>query len=286
MPRLSFIIPTTPKPDYPLFVFLPGMDGTGLLYQRQAEALCQWFDVRCLCIPADDQSSWDSLAYQVITLIEKELRIRQKYTTKGQLNSNNSPVADSVPDVSPSVYICGESFGGCLAIQVMLRAPWLFRGMILVNSASCFNQQPLLGWGISITRWLPDFLHHTSMIGLLPFLASLGRIELDERRALIKAMKAVPRNTAVWRLSLLRDFSVHEKNLQNLTQPALIIAGGSDRLLPSVEEAQKLKTHLPNAQMLVLPYSGHACLLEKEVRLDQILKDYYLPIKSVVMDNG
>lgn len=280
MPRLSFIIPTTPKPDYPLFVFLPGMDGTGLLYQRQAEALSQWFDVRCLCIPADDQSSWDSLAYQVITLIETELRFRRKYRSQEQISQGNSH--ESFPDVSPSVYLCGESFGGCLAIQVAQKAPWLFNGIILVNSASCFNQQPLLAWGIPLTRWMPDFLHQTSMLGLLPFLASLGRIELDERRALIEAMKSVPRKTAVWRLSLLRDFSVNPQNLKNLTQPVLIIAGAADNLLPSVEEAKKLKNHLPHAQMLVLPYSGHACLLEKDIKLDQILKQHYLPMKLEV----
>lgn len=220
MPRLSFVIPTTPKPDCPLFVFLPGMDGTGLLYQRQAEALSQWFDVRCLCIPADDQSSWDSLAYQVITLIEKELRIRQKYSKRG--NATHSPTHQEVfPDVSPSVYLCGESFGGCLAIQVAQKAPWLFSGMILVNSASCFNQQPLLGWGIPLTRWMPDFLHQTSMIGLLPFLASLGRIDASDRKALIAAMKAVSRNTAVWRLSLLRDFSVNPQKFKKFNSTCL-----------------------------------------------------------------
>lgn len=281
MPRLSFVIPTTPKPNYPLFVFLPGMDGTGLLYQRQAEALSQWFDVRCLCIPADDHSSWESLAYQVITLIQKELRVRQKYNTQSKLSTGQTN-QNSFPDVSPSVYLCGESFGGCLAIQVAQKASWLFRGIILVNSASCFNQQPLLSWGIPLTQWMPDFLHYSSTIGLLPFLASLGRIEVSERRALVEAMKSVPRNTTVWRLSLLRDFSVNPQNLKNLTQPILIIAGGADHLLPSVEEAKKLKNNLPNAQMLVLPYSGHACLLEKDIHLDEILKNHYLPIKLAV----
>ena len=153
-----------------------------------------------------------------------------------------------------------------------LEAPWLFQRIILVNLASSFNQRPLLSWGVHITQWMPEFLHRSSTVGLLPFLAALGRIATSDRRALLNAMKSLPPKTVSWRLSLLADFALEDRRLHRLTQPVLLIAGAADRLLPSVEEAERLVSRLPNAQMVVLPDSGHACLLETDVKLDQIMK--------------
>lgn len=252
-PYLSFIKPVVSQPGQPLFIFLPGMDGTGKLYQRQAERLYPWFDIRCLSIPNHDFSDWDGLAAQLIALIEGELRV--KYPAK--------------------VYLCGESFGGCLALKAALKAPQLLAQLILVNPASCFNQRPWLSWGIPLTQWMPDWLHRSSSLGLLPFLAALGRIAASDRRALHRAMQSVPCEVVSWRLSLLQNFSLSKSALNNLRVPVLLIVSGSDRLLPSQEEGKKLSQHLPIVNMITLPDSGHACLLEKEVKLDRMLNMNY-----------
>ena len=250
--RLSFLSPKSPQPDSPLFVFLSGMDGTGQLLHTQVDRLEKSFDIRCLAIPPDDRSGWDSLGAQVIQLVEEELANR----------------------TGRSVYLCGESFGGCLALKVALEAPWLFQRLILINPASSFNQRLWLGWGVQITQWMPDFLHQKSTLALLPFLTALGRIAASDRRALLNAMQSVPPATVSWRLSLLRDFVLDEQKLSRLTQPVLMLASASDRLLPSVEEANRLASILPNTKMVVLPESGHACLLETDLKLDKILKGY------------
>ena len=59
--------------------------------------------------------------------------------------------------------------------------------------------------------------------------------------------------------------------MPKIKNPVLVLASGSDRLLPSVEEANKLINYLPNAKMVILPNSGHACLLESEISLNSIL---------------
>jgi pimeloyl-ACP methyl ester carboxylesterase len=73
---------------------------------------------------------------------------------------------------------------------------------------------------------------------------------------------------------LLQNFKPCEQSLTRLTQPTLIIAGGSDRLLPSLEEAQRLVSLIPHAEMTVLPFSGHACLLETQTNLYAILEKH------------
>lgn len=246
-----FLTPGQLNPDYPLFIFLPGMDGTGQLLRSQTQGLESAFDVRSLAIPPDNLTGWDELSEIVLNLIKKELEKRP----------------------SRLVYLSGESFGACLAIKVAIKTPELFERIILSNPATCFNQRPWLQWGSPLFRWLPDHVYQASTLAFLPFLSALGRTAPRDRRALLKAMQSVPAKTASWRISMLSEFNIEEKQLKRLSQPFLIIAGAADQLLPSVMEAQRLVNYLPNAKMVVLPQSGHACLLETDINLFQIMKD-------------
>lgn len=249
--HVYFRTPKKTRPELPLFVFLPGMDGTGDLLQAQTEGLEQAFDVRCLAIPPNDLSNWDELVEQVTALIRMELE----------------------GDNDRKMYLCGESFGGCLAIKVALRSPQLFERIILINPASAVRRRPFIQWGSYFTYVLPEPFYRLSCVALLPFLAAIDRIKLGERQALLKAMQSVSQRSAVWRLSLLREFEVADHEWKQLTQPVLVIAGACDRLLPSPTEAEFLVSRLPNAQMQLLPTSGHACLLEVDINLRTILQD-------------
>jgi pimeloyl-ACP methyl ester carboxylesterase len=246
---VDFLEPREINPHVPLFVYLPGMDGTGELLQNQSDRLAANFDLRCLTIRTDNYSTWQDLARDTVKLINEELASK----------------------TNQEVYLCGESFGGCLALKTALAAPNLISKLILVNPASSFNQLPILSWGANITGFLPSWVHRYSAAGLLPFLVRLNRINDCDRDRLVESMKSIPPHVISWRLSLLRDFKVLDEELRSLNIPSLIVAGAADGLLPSVAEAQKLTSLLPRAQMTILPQSGHACLLETEVNLYQIL---------------
>ncbi|MBD2563579.1 alpha/beta fold hydrolase [Nostoc sp. UIC 10607] len=246
-----FLTPKRVQPEYPLLVYLPGMDGTGQLLRSQTAGLETGFDVRCLAIPRQDLNTWDVLAKSVLDLIHAEL---EKSSQR-------------------AVYLCGESFGGCLAMKVAIQAPHLFKRIILINPASAFRLRPWLNWASQLTYLVPSELYDVGALGLLPFLASLPRISRSDRHELLKTMRSVPSETVLWRLSLLREFDVDDEKLGRLTQPALLIAGGSDRLLPSVTEVKRIANILPNTKIVVLPNCGHACLLEEDINLYEILKD-------------
>lgn len=250
--RICFLTPRRLQPDYPLFVFLPGMDGTGQLLRAQTAGLEGAFDVRCLAIPGDDLTDWDVLAEQVVALIKAELAESSKR----------------------SVYLCGESFGGCLAMKVAVQAPYLFDRIILVNPASSFNSRPWISWGAQFGRWLPEPFFRLSSEALMPLLGNLERISVGDRQAFWEAVQSVPQKTTLWRLSLLSEFVISETQLRQLTQPVLLLASTSDRLLPSLEEARRLIKKFSNAQLVVLPNSGHACLLESDVNLYEIMKSH------------
>jgi pimeloyl-ACP methyl ester carboxylesterase len=237
------------------------MDGTGELLRTQTAGLEKAFDVRCLAIPVDDLSSWEVLTEQVVQLIQAEL---------------------DKTSIARPVYLCGESFGGCLALRVATLAPHLFTQILLVNPASSFQDRYWMVWGGQVIRFFPKLLYQTSSVVLLPFLAALERISPDDRQSLLKAVQSVPKVTSLWRLSLLAEFDVNALHLERLRQPLLILASGSDRLLPSVEEAQNLVRKLPHAQLVILPDSGHACLLEADVNLYQIMEQQNFLVRQFV----
>ncbi len=247
-----FITPNRSNPHLPLFVFLPGLDGTGQLLHTQTATLEKVFDVRSLVIPADALTSWDSLSQQVMNLIEVE-RCKQP---------------------KRKIYLCGESFGGCLAIKVALRSQRLFHRIILVNPASCFHQKPLIGGALQLAQFIPDLFYQVGTYGVLPFLGALERMEKRDRDHLLKAMKSVPPETFQWRLSLLHKFKVSPGEFERLKQPVLLIAGTADRIINSVAEVHRLSRFLPNTKTVLLPNSGHACLLEREVDLSKLLHRY------------
>jgi pimeloyl-ACP methyl ester carboxylesterase len=238
------------KQALPLFVFLPGMDGTGELLQLQLAGLRSVFDIRCLSIPKDDLRGWDGLVEQVAHLVEIE-----------QQRSPSRPIT-----------LCGESFGGCLALKLAAHFPHLCDRLILVNPASSVRRQPWMGWGANVSQWLPHPLYHLSTLGLLPLLIAPKRVSFRNQKALLVAMQSVSPPSAAWRLSLLNQFVLEELPLERIQQPVLVLASGADRLLPSVTEAKRIVSYLPNAQAVLLPKSGHACLLETEIRLSSILK--------------
>ncbi len=245
------------QPNLPLLVYCPGMDGTGYLLHRQAKSLSYFFNIRCLSYLYEDNETWETLTQKSLNILQKEIK-------------SLSP---------PSVYLLGESFGGCLALNMVLQAPKCFNKVILVNSASAFRLRPWLNVGGLITQYLPDPLHQSSCLALLPFLASLERLESKDRRSLLNAMRSLSPNAVSRRIALLNEFKLNPTILKTLKIPFLILAGSGDHLLPSLEEADYLTQLLPNSTSIVLPESGHACLLEKDLYLVKILKEnHFLPM--------
>ncbi|WP_035985825.1 alpha/beta fold hydrolase [Leptolyngbya sp. KIOST-1] len=244
---LKLYTPTGQHPDRPLFIYLPGMDGSGELFALQSAGLKSHFNIRCLVIPGDDLSSWERLAHQAVQLIRQE--------------------AGTAP-----IYLCGESFGACLALRIVAMAPDLVSHLILINSASSFHRFPWLHWVATLTPWVAAPLYQSSNLFSLPMLANLSRIGEANRQALIRAMAAVTQSSAAWRMALLSQFRLEPLQLYRVTAPTLLVASLGDRLLPSLEEAQRLAALLPNPRIYPLPHSGHASLLEDGVNLGAILR--------------
>jgi pimeloyl-ACP methyl ester carboxylesterase len=247
MSPLSFWQPRPAQPHLPLFIFFPGMDGTGKLLHKQIDGLALKFDIRCMTIDSNDRTDWAGLVDRSLTLIDQELAVGQK------------------------LYLCGESFGACLAMQVASKSAETVAKLVLINPASSFMRLPWLAWSSALSGLLPDALYPTSAKILVNFLIATDRVAATERQSLVDAMLSVNPQAAAWRLNLLRRFQVHSIIPDIIDIPVLLIAGELDRLLPSLLEVKILQRLLPKAKTTLLPSSGHACLLEKDVNLVDLL---------------
>ena len=244
---IRFLTPHLVQPHLPLLVLFPGMDGTGKLFHKQIAGLVDRFDIRCLSIPTNDLTGWTGLVDRAVSLIISEL-------TKGQ-----------------ALYLCGESFGACFAMQVAQQLGTKINKLTLINPASSFSRQPLLAAGSALSGLFPDSLYSLSAMILVNFLIDSDRVDTAERQSLIDAILSVHPQTAAWRLNLLRQFPI-DSIVSKLTDiPTLLIAGGLDRLLPSSLEISILSQLLSNSKTLLLPASGHACLLERDIHLSDLL---------------
>jgi pimeloyl-ACP methyl ester carboxylesterase len=243
----SLFAPVLPQLDKPLLLLLPGLDGTGQLFVSQVQALARDFDVRCLTIPPDNRQDWPALAQAVIRLMQEA--------------GGDRPI-----------YVCGESFGGCLALQVALMAPARLTHLVLINPASALGRSAWMRWLTQYTSTIPEWLFQTSGAIALPLLANLDRISQDKRDLFVRTVRPISQACVAWRISLLHRFEVNREALTRLHVPTSLLASGRDRLLPSHAEAQLLQQSLPQAQIYALPESGHVCLLEDAVNLRQCLE--------------
>jgi pimeloyl-ACP methyl ester carboxylesterase len=244
---ITFLPPRLVQPHLPLLVLFPGMDGTGKLFNRQLAGLVDRFDVRCLSIAPNDLTGWTGLVDRAVSLILSEL-------AQGQ-----------------ALYFCGESFGACFAMQVAEQLGTKINQLILINPASSFARQPLLAAGSLLSGLMPDALYSLSAMILVNFLINGDRVAPTERQSLIDAILSVHPHTAAWRLNLLRQFPIDSIVPKLIDIPTLLIAGGLDQLLPSSLEISILSQVLSKPKTLLLPNSGHACLLERDIYLANLL---------------
>ncbi|XP_021760110.1 acyltransferase-like protein At3g26840, chloroplastic [Chenopodium quinoa] len=240
----------------PLLLYLPGLDGLGCGLVLQQQKLGKIFDVWCLHIPVKDRTPFQEL----VMLVEET--VRSEY--------GRSP--------GRPIYLVGESMGGCLALAVAARNPDTDLVLILANPATCYNKSHLQ----SLLPLLEVIPNELSLISL-PYTLSLmtgGPFNLIsssvgkgiEQQATLEQLSQglgelssyfsvladiLPRDTLLWKLQMMKSAcSYANSRLHAVKAQILILASGRDPLLPSLEEAERIRASLPKQEIYVLKNSG------------------------------
>jgi pimeloyl-ACP methyl ester carboxylesterase len=235
--------------DVPPIVLVPGIDGTALLFYRQLPTLASRFDVVAFPLPAVDPHlmTMASLADDLAALV-------------GEISGRGA-------------ILCGESFGGALAMTTALRHPDAVRGLVIVNSFPRIDQRVKLRVAPALLKAMPW--------GAMPLVRRYTSAHLHSPHALpedihefLERAKQIDRDAYIRRLEILQDFDIRD-DLHLLDVPTLFLAGDLDRLLPSVRWARYMHERVAASRVHVLEGYGHVCLINHDLDLIEFIGPWW-----------
>lgn len=225
-------------------VFVPGMDGTGQLFYRQAPRLAQSFRVATYALRND--------AGSMATLVDDLERV----------------IAAVAPDGRRAIVV-GESFGGALALSFALARPERVDRLVVLNSFPYFAPQfrlRLARYGLAIIPWgVMSLIRRATAFRL-----HSAHTHRDEIRRFMELTAGASRAGYLNRLELLMSYDVRDR-LHQLRSPTLFLAADQDHLVPAVAQARLMAARVPNATLRVLEGHGHICLIAPDIDLAEIL---------------
>jgi len=183
------------------------------------------------------------------------------------------PTASVVKEHSESpVHVVGLSLGGAVAMQLALAHPETVRSLTLVNtfaklrsgSSGLFRKLVriafvVLGRMDRVGGWVAAGLFPESEQELLRQ-AAAERIASNPRGAYLRAIWAATR------------FDIRDR-LNEINIPTLVVAGELDTTV-SMNAKKELASHIPGAQLVVIPDSGHATPIDAAEAFNRTLLDF------------
>lgn len=249
------------------------------LWGRVAEQLAQYFRVLAVDLPGHGYS------------INNE---KGKGQGEGQvLPLSPAPFAlDAIVDELSAQFdeplnVCGWSLGGQIALRWAMRHPQQVQRLVLVASTPCFVRLDDWKYALSV-EILEEFaanLQQNYLPTLKRFLALQVRGSEQERELLATLRGALfshgeaDLSALQGGLEILRNCDLRSA-LPDIKQPALVIAGERDTLIPP-QAAQYLASHLPDARLATIRGAAHAPFLSNpDEFVEHILDFLYGPGKS------
>jgi pimeloyl-ACP methyl ester carboxylesterase len=228
-------------------VLVPGLDGTGQLYHRQAALLAR--------------------GYRVATYA-----LRDAATSMQTLVDDLGRVVDAVAGESGRAIVIGESFGGGLSLTFALAQPERVRALVIINSFPYFAPRFRLNlaiYGLKVMPW-----------GAMPLARRLTAFRLHSKHThqhevhdFIAVTRSATKEGYLGRLRLLTRYDVRHR-LSDLVSPTLFVASELDHLVPSLEQARYMVERVPGATLKVLEGHGHICLIAPDLDLSDILHEW------------
>jgi pimeloyl-ACP methyl ester carboxylesterase len=160
--------------------------------------------------------------------------------------------------------LIGNSAGGTVAMNTALTYPERVQALVLVDAA--------IYTGGGAPSWIKPLLSTPQLQRIGPlagrFLASSGgrllgmawhdpsKVTPDVVAGYRKATQAKDWDKGLWELSKASSDSNLGARVREVTQPALVITGDDDRIVPT-KDSIRLAEELPNAKLVVIPQCGH-----------------------------
>ena len=190
----------------------------------------------------------------------------------GSLHTNSGMTLDAVVDELSAQFddpltVCGWSLGGQIALRWALRHPRQVTSLVTVASTPSFVRRT--GWVHALSaeileEFANDLQHHYALT-LKRFLALQVRGSEQEREWLTMLRDALFSRGEPDLLVLQGGLNILlncdlRGDLQNIRQPALVLAGERDTLIP-LRAAQYMASEIPNGKLVTIKGAAHAPFL-------------------------
>jgi pimeloyl-ACP methyl ester carboxylesterase len=224
----------------PLGLLIPGLDGTGKLFAFQLEALARKYRV----------CAWSYQAGADFDLAD----------LTGKLASATAGEAPG------SILVVGESFGGLVALDYVLRYPDRVRRLILVNTFPYYRWRLRLRLAQALTPLLELKLARQVRHFIIGRVLRCEGIPAEGRLQFQEAIKQIDPKGYRRRLQLIRETDLRPR-LGEIAVPTVLLASARDKLVPSIPEAHFMASRIPRSRVHEFPKAGHALLLTPGISL-------------------
>lgn len=200
------------------------------------------------------------------------VRLRDEAVRMSELVDDlHGAVSAAAPDEGP-VTLVGESFGGALAMSYALAHPARVGRLVILNSFACIESRGRL--------WLAQQLLRVTPWRVMPLVRELNARRMfssqtgrDEIRIANELLRASTRHGYRSRIGILREYDLRP-HLRDLAVPVLFLAADGDTLVPSVAQAQLMRSLAPHSTLRILEGHGHSCLVAPDLDLAAILDEW------------
>lgn len=223
-------------------ILLHGMYHSSFSFRHNVEALSQWGRVYVLDLPGHGNSPAPERALTNPELTALVLQFMDEQA-----------IAKAV--------VLGSSASASIALRMAIESPQRVLGVVVVNG-SPLPEKPHLSW--TLLRWILsaqiDVMLGTRLSGSAwkAYFPSIyvrpDRLSAAERET-IAAAGSRP-GVAAAGMGMIKGFADLPQRLQEVRVPVLLLWGDQDREFP-LSAAQRLHDRIPEAQLRVIPGTGH-----------------------------
>src|SRR3954452_2029000 len=174
-----------------------------------------------------------------------------------------------------SAHVYGVSYGGMVAQEMAIRFPDRVRGLILGGTTPGGPRAhlPEAGALVDLARTMRRSSGKYGLAGAL-FSDRFRQEQPDRARGLAENLlrHRAPRSGVAAHL-LASVYHDTYSRLRLIRSPTLVVHGGDDRMTP-LRNAHLLVDHIPDAELAVIPGTGHAYLLEKPQESAEVVLEF------------